>query len=50
MLPLVLLLVLQERARIPKDIVKRMEELNAMDVEVTEYAREVYKRKVVSLS
>ena len=39
---------LQERARIPKDIVKRIQELNAMDMEVTEYAREVYKRKVVS--
>ncbi|CAI5966824.1 unnamed protein product [Closterium sp. NIES-65] len=32
----------QERARIPEDVMRRIKELNALDLELTEYARDKY--------
>eukprot|EP00475_Leptophrys_vorax_P001941 TRINITY_DN11111_c0_g1_i1.p1 TRINITY_DN11111_c0_g1~~TRINITY_DN11111_c0_g1_i1.p1 ORF type:complete len:421 (+),score=9.10 TRINITY_DN11111_c0_g1_i1:77-1264(+) len=36
----------KERARIPADVIARMKELNALDLELTEYAREKYKQLI----
>ncbi|CAI7850648.1 unnamed protein product [Closterium sp. NIES-53] len=32
----------QERVRIPEDVMRRIKELNALDLELTEYARDKY--------